>query len=86
MNDIQFENQGEEYGPPPKRFAGFDMTALLLKWRVVSSRHNAEYVLMGVALVAVVLALFFFFHAVSAPSQPPPGQIIQVAGPGAGAL
>jgi hypothetical protein len=52
------------------------MLAWLVKNKVVKNARHAELFLLGVAIVAVILGIFFFFHAVSPtlPKSPPEGQ------------
>jgi len=60
MSDMQFEqDNANEFGAPPTVSSGSGMTNLLIKWGLVSSEQEAQYVLIGVAVVALVLALFF---------------------------
>jgi len=61
MSEMRFEDQGEEFGPPPQRSSGFDLTGLIIKWGLVSSRKEAEYVMIGVGVVALLAAAYFVF-------------------------
>jgi hypothetical protein len=73
MTDLQFDNQTNEFGRPPEASNGFDITGKLINWGFVSNRKEAEYVLIGVAVVALLAA--FFFYKSSAGSLPPPPPI-----------
>ena len=58
MNDeIRFEEQGEEFGRPPERSSGYDITGKLVQWGLASNRKQAEYILAAVGVGALVLAL-----------------------------
>ena len=56
MSEMRFENQGEEFGRPPTE-SGVDFTGKLVKWGLVSSRQEAQYVLVGIAVLAIILAV-----------------------------
>jgi hypothetical protein len=61
MSEVVFENQGEEFGRPPSRAAGFDLTGILVRRGVAPDRTHAEYILIGLAIAAVVLGAFVWF-------------------------
>lgn len=70
---VQFENQGEEFGTPPQRSGGMDITGALVRAGLVSSEREAQYVLIGIGVVALVVVAYFFFSGGShAPPPPPP--------------
>ena len=69
---MQFENQGDEFGTPPQQSAGFDLTGKLVEWGLVSSTSEAQYVLIGVAVVALLAAAYFLFGFGGGSSLPPP--------------
>jgi len=60
---VRFENQGEEFGSPPDRSGGFNLSALFVKWGLVSSVREAQYVLLAITIVAVLVGVFFFYSA-----------------------
>lgn len=70
-NGVQFQNQGEEFGAPPRE-SGTDLTGALVAWGLVSSRKEAQYVMIGVAILAFIVAVFFFGRAVAGGDAPPP--------------
>lgn len=72
MADMQFEDQTNEFGAPPQQSAGFDLTGKLVDWGLVSSTEEAQYVLIGVAVVAFLAAAFFIFHSGGGSAPPPP--------------
>jgi hypothetical protein len=58
MGDMQFDQDNAgEFGSPPTASDG-GITATLIKWGLVSTEQEAQYVLIGVAVVALVLAFF----------------------------
>lgn len=60
MSDVQFnEDQAEEFGRPPARSGG-DLTGKLIKWGFVSTRQEAEYVMIGIGIAVAVLAFFVY--------------------------
>jgi hypothetical protein len=65
-------NEGDDYGAPPQRSEGFDLTGKLVSWGLVSSREQAQYVLIAVAVIAVLVAGYFFMGSISGGSVPPP--------------
>ena len=64
MDEVHFENQGEEFGAPPER-SGSDLTSRLIRWGVVSNREQAQYVMIGVAVVVFIIAFLVFRSATS---------------------
>lgn len=58
---VRFENQGEEFGAPPTRSGGFDMSDKLVTWGLVASRQEAQYVLIAIAVVIFIVAGYFLF-------------------------
>jgi phosphate starvation-inducible membrane PsiE len=59
MGDVQFDqDNANEFGAPPTVSSDSGMTAMLIKWGLVSTEQEAQYVLIGVAVVALVLAFF----------------------------
>lgn len=70
-NGVQFENQGDEFGSPPVRAQGFDLTGRLVNWGIVSSKQEAQYVLIAVVVALLLVAGFFIFHS-GGGSAPPP--------------
>ena len=69
---VQFQSDNaNEFGRPRKE-SGFDLTGSLVRAGLVSSRDEAQYVLIAIAVLAVVGAGFFFFRSggSSVPTQP----------------
>jgi hypothetical protein len=60
MSEMQFQDQADEFGRPPVASGGFDLSGSLIKWGIVSTRQQAEYVLMGDAALAIVVAIFVY--------------------------
>lgn len=71
MTDLQFENQSNEFGQPPVADAGADITGKLVQWGLVSSRQEAEYVLIGVGVLVLIVA-YFIYHSSGGNLPPPP--------------
>ena len=62
MSDVQFDSDNQnEFGAPPVSSGG-DFTGALIRWGLVSSRQAAEYVLVGVAVVAIVAAVIAYWY------------------------
>ncbi len=63
MSDVQFQSDDQsEFGSPPSR-SGTDLTGKLIKWGIVSSRQQAEYVMIGLAILIAILAFFVYRSA-----------------------
>ncbi len=69
--EVRFENQGEEFGTPPERSAGFDLSGKLMSWGLVSSRQEAQYVLIAIAVLALI-GTFFALRGSGGSLPPPP--------------
>lgn len=62
MSDMQFNtDETAEFGRPPEQKQGFDLSGKLIQWGLVADRQQASYVLIGIAGLALVAALFFMF-------------------------
>lgn len=59
MTDLQFDTPENEFGRPPTREQGFDLTGKLVEWGMVGSREQGTYILIGIAALAIVVALYF---------------------------
>ncbi|MBI4088083.1 hypothetical protein HY418_01735 [Candidatus Kaiserbacteria bacterium] len=70
--EVRFENQGEEFGRPPQEAVGFDLAGKMVQWGLVASRKEAEYVLIGVGVVALLIAIFIFWSGASGGHAAPP--------------
>ena len=69
MSDMQFNDSSYEFGTPPAQSASSGLTDKLIAWGFVSSRKEAEYVLIG---VIVLLAIVAYFIIGSGGSSAPP--------------
>ena len=71
MSDIRFEtDQANEFGRPPEP-QGFDLSGSLIKAGLVSTREEAQYVLLAVAVLVFLMAGYFFFSGGSSSAVPP---------------
>ncbi len=71
MSDMQFNTeQQNEFGRPPEVSSGTDWTAKIISWGLASNRQQAEYVMIGIAVLALVLA-FFLYRGLSGGSSVP---------------
>ncbi len=77
---VRFENQGEEFGAPPDRSGGFDLSALFVKWGIVSSPKEAQVILITIAIIAALIAVFFFVRSGGSNTPPPPPPHMAPAG------
>lgn len=59
MSDIRFDTPENEFGRPPQREQGGDFADKFVTWGLVSSREQAMYILIGIAVVALIAAFFF---------------------------
>ncbi|MBI5457470.1 hypothetical protein HY971_01970 [Candidatus Kaiserbacteria bacterium] len=70
MSEMQFQDQTDEFGRPPVASGGFDLSGMLIKWGIASSRQQAEYVLIGVTVVIIAIAVFVYFSGSGASDVP----------------
>jgi hypothetical protein len=71
MNDIRFDTQENEFGAPTQASQGFDLSGKLISWGLVSDRKQAEYVLIFVAIGALVLS-YVAYKALTGGGDAPP--------------
>lgn len=73
---VQFQTDNQnEFGRPPSD-TSTDLTGKMVAWGLVSTRTEAQYVMIGVAILGFVGAFFFFFSSVGGSNTvppPPPG-------------
>ncbi len=60
MGDLNFDTEKDEFGRPPSRDSGGDFTGKLITWGLVSTRQQAEYVMVGLAVAIVIIAFFVY--------------------------
>ena len=64
MGDLRFDSdQQEEFGRSAGKTSGSDLTGKLIAWGIVSNRQQAEYVMIGVAILVAVVAFFVYRSA-----------------------
>ena len=59
MSEMRFEDQQNEFVRSPSA-GGFDLSAMLIKWGLASSRQQAEYVLVGIGIIVLAVAVFVY--------------------------
>jgi hypothetical protein len=63
MADIQFDTNPSEFGTPPQGKPGWDLTGQIVSLGLAKTREQAEYLLIGVAVLAIIIAAYFLFHS-----------------------
>lgn len=71
MSDLRFDTQDNEFGAPPQQSQGFDLAGKFVQWGIVADRQQATYALIGLAVLALVVA-FFFIRSMGGDLPPPP--------------
>lgn len=71
MSDLQFNTGENEFGAPPQAPQGTDMASRLVQWGLVSDRQQATYALIGIGVLALVVA-FFLIRSSGGDLPPPP--------------
>lgn len=59
-HQMKFDTPDDEFGRPPQQSLGADITGKLIAWGFVSSRQEAQYVLAGIAALALIAAYFIY--------------------------
>ena len=72
--EMSFNDGTDEFSTQRPQEAGFDLTGKLIAWGLVKTRDEAQYVMIGVAAVAILLAGYFFMSGGSHLPPPPPVQ------------
>ena len=71
MGEMRFETDSQnEFGRPPQEAGGFDMSGMLITWGLVSSRQQAEYILIGISVIVFVIAGFVYFSSSGSSNVP----------------
>lgn len=63
MSDLQYDSSQNEFGRPPVQEKGVDITGKIVQWGLASNRQQAEYVLIGVGVVALIVTYFVYTHS-----------------------
>ncbi|MDO8576521.1 MAG: hypothetical protein Q7R90_04375 [bacterium] len=64
MGDLRFDSdQQDEFSRPAGQASGGDLTGKLIAWGVVSNRQQAEYVMIGLAVLIAIIAFFVYRSA-----------------------
>ena len=73
QGQVRFDSDSQnEFGAPPQREGGMDIVGGLVSAGLVKSRQEAQYVLVAIAVLALVVGAYFFFHSFGGGSAPPP--------------
>lgn len=70
MSDLQFDTGQNEFGPPRVEKSGMDISGKLVEWGLVSNRQEASYVLIAIAVLALIAA-YFLYSSLSGGSDVP---------------
>lgn len=74
MSEMQFKSDDQnEFGAPQSFADTSGVTDKLVQWGLASSAQQAEYILIGIGVVCLLIASYFFFF--SGGSSVPPGPI-----------
>jgi hypothetical protein len=68
---MQFNTGTDDFARPPAAPSGSDIAGKLVQWGLVSTRQEASYVLIAVAVLAVLVASYFLFFGGSGSDVPP---------------
>ena len=60
MGDLRFDSDQEEFSRPAGRASESDFTGKLVAWGIVSNRQQAEYVMIGLAVLIAIIAFFVY--------------------------
>lgn len=71
MSDLRFDTGDNEFATSRETPQGVDITGKLVAWGLVSDKQQASYVLIGIAVLAFIIA-FFFIRASGSDLPPPP--------------
>ncbi|MFA5744993.1 MAG: hypothetical protein WC887_02160 [Candidatus Paceibacterota bacterium] len=83
MADIQF-NKEQGFQRPMLEKQKSLFVRLIIATGIVSTERAADYILFGIAMLAIIFAFTISYFVSSGPVAPPPAsQIIWVAGPDA---
>ncbi len=75
MTDIQFDTENEFARPAAQSAGPKGLTKLVMKWGLAKDEKTAQYVLLGIAIVAILITLWLLFGQGGGSSAPviPPG-------------
>jgi len=73
MADLQFDNEEVSQSRQPAAPAGSGMTEWLVARGVASDARQAEYILIGVIVVCLLIAGYLTLGGLSTPEPLPPG-------------
>ena len=61
MSDMQFQSDDPNEFVRQSPSSSFDLSGMLVSWGLASSRQQAEYILLGVGVVCILIAGYFFW-------------------------
>lgn len=82
--EIEGENRRQSYQISSSETPKIVKLVINYSGGLIKDEKQANYVLTGLVLVAIIISLFLFFKAYRLPSPPPADKIIRVAGPNGG--
>ena len=60
MGELRFDSEGDEFARPVSQNAKTDLTGMFIQWGLVSNRQQAEYLMIALAIVIVIIAVFVY--------------------------
>lgn len=85
QNRVVFESEQFAHARAPVAASKTTITQWLVKNSdgLLKNEQQAQYLLLGFAVCALLASLYIFFDVTRSPSPPPADEIINVAGPAA---
>lgn len=77
---VRFDEE-QRVGIPPTETSRMVQWVMKYSGGLVKDEKQANYVLIGIALVAIGISLFLFVGATRSPAPSSPNDIIEIAGP-----
>ena len=75
MGELRFDSDQQNEFVRPIQQSGFDLTGRIVAWGLAKNRRQAEYVLIAVVVLALIVIWWFGFRGgaevVPAPVPPP---------------
>ena len=62
MGEVSYDSDNsDEFGKPAGGLTSTDFTGKLIEWGLVSSRQQAEYVMICIAVAVVIVAILVYY-------------------------